>query len=367
MSGQRIQPKIQRFAYLDVIRGIAALSVVITHIFELGIPGFRNLAGQVCNLGLFGVLLFFIVSGTVITASIERSPSLLVFWKQRFWRLIPAYWASLAVSAILFFLVPAELNYPVYGHIKDRFFATFAANTTMLQGFFGFDHFIPAYWTLGFEMLFYFALSILFVLKLGNRAHIVLWLISAILMVAAIVGYLKGTHVGSFKLILIGYFWLGIWVHRLLDSNITPKQFLSALLVFHVGVIATWFVNFNLYPAKVGEAYSEFPYSPVSMLTAFLGATLCFLWFLKISNATFPKALILLGNVSYSLYLFHSIAIRLGGMTFDQGKAPALFTVVTIILTCGLTALAYQFIEVPSLAKVKAVKLAASQQSPSKL
>jgi peptidoglycan/LPS O-acetylase OafA/YrhL len=350
----------QRYAYLDVIRGIAATAVVVNHIFELGIPHFRRIAGETCNLGLFGVLLFFIVSGTVISASIERSPSLAVFWKQRFWRLFPTYWVSLVASVALFFIVPAELNYPIYGHIKDHFWSSFGANLTMLQGFLGFDHFIPAYWTLGFEMMFYFALSALFVMKVGKQAHHVLWGISAVLIIAGIYGFLKGAHIGSFKLTLCGYFWLGIWVHRLLKGEVTPKLFWMSLLVFQIGIITAWYANMNLHPGQVPEAYAEFPISPIAMLVAYLGATVVFFGFLRMKNRTFPKSLVMLGNVSYSLYLFHAIAIRVGGMAFDQNHAAKQFTLLTIVLTVLFTALAYRFVEVPSLRKVKAVKLAAS-------
>ena len=351
--------KSQRFQYLDVVRGIAAVAVVATHIFELGVPGFRRMASAGCNLGLFGVLLFFIVSGTVISASIERAPTLKVFWLQRVWRLFPAYWASLILSAGLFLIVPAELSFPIYGNIKEKFWSTFGANLTMLQGFIGFDHFVPAYWTLGFEMMFYFALSLFFLMRIGRHAHLVLWAISGFLAVASIYGFLKGSHVGSFKVILCGYFWLGIWVHRMLKNEVSFKQFWAALVTFQGSVALTWYVNFNLYPAKIPEAYSEFPFTPIAMLVAFVGATLVFVWFLLLRKHAFPNALIAIGNVSFSLYLFHSIAIRLGGMAFEQKASPFLFTVVTIVMTVVLTVISYRFVELPSLAKVRAIKLAA--------
>ncbi|MEI7987382.1 MAG: acyltransferase, partial [Armatimonadota bacterium] len=310
--------------------------------------------------GLLGVLLFFIVSGTVISASIERAPSLKVFWLQRFWRLFPAYWASLIFSAVLFLLVPAELNYGIYHGIKDRFWTSFAANTTMLQGFIGFDHFVPAYWTLGFEMMFYFALTLFALTKLGKHSHQVLWAISGLIFLASLYGYLKGAHVGSFKVTLCGYFWLGISVHRFLKNEVSPKLFWIALSVFQLSVISTLYVNFHLFPAKVQEVYSEFPFSLVAMLSAYLGATVVFIGFLLLRDRSFPKSLVVMGTISYSLYLFHSLAIRLGGMAFDQKISPFGFTIVSIGMTVILTLLSYKFIEKPSLLKVKAIKLRTS-------
>jgi peptidoglycan/LPS O-acetylase OafA/YrhL len=349
--------KSQRFAYLDVVRGLAASAVVATHVFELGFPTFRKATNLYCNLGLLGVLLFFIVSGTVITASIERAPSLKVFWLQRFWRLFPTYWVSLVIVASIFLLVPGDLNFALFVHIKERFWASFAANLTMLQGFLGFDHFIPAYWTLGFEMMFYFALSFFVVVRLGKHAHQILLAISAFLLFVGIYAYLKGAHLGSFKVILCGYFWMGIWVHRLLKGDVTPKLFWTALLVFQAAVFTTWYSNFNLYPAAASEAYAEFPFTPFAMLVGFFGATAAFVCLFQLRTIAFPKFLVMLGTVSYSLYLFHSIAMRIGDFAFDHNTSPVLYTLATIGLTILLTFLAYKFIEVPSLRKVKAVKM----------
>lgn len=365
MSDQSVQPVqsaigSQRFSYLDVTRGLAASMVVATHIFELGVPGFRRVAGANFNLGLFGVLLFFIVSGTVISTSVERAKTLKVFWLQRFWRLFPAYWVSLLISAFLFFLFPDELKFLVYGHLKDHFWPAFAANLTMLQGFLGFDHFIPVYWTLGFEMLFYFALSAIFAVKLGKQSHQFLWLLSGLILLAGIFGLLKGSHIGSFKIILCGYFWLGIWVQRMLRGEVTMKQFWAALLVFQGCVAVSWYANFLVHPAPPAEAYAEFPYSPFAMAVALYGSTIMFVLLLLTRNREFPRVLIMLGTVSYSLYLFHPIAMRIGGRIFDPNQLPFPFMVVALLLTAVLTAGAYRFVELPSLRKVKALKTAAS-------
>ena len=362
MSDQiaQTESKGQRYAYLDVVRGIAATLVVATHVFELGIPNYRRIAGDYFNIGLLGVLLFFIVSGTVISSSIERSPSLGVFWRQRFWRLFPAYWVSLVATALVFIIFPSELNYLIYGHIKDHFWTSFAANHTMLQGFVGFDHFVPAYWTLGFEMMFYFALSALFAIKFGKHAHTILWVISGLIFLSAVFGQMKGHHIGSFKVILCGYFWMGIWVQRMIKNEVSLRQFWMTIAAFQVAVAASWYVNFLVHPAPVIEAYAEFPYSPFAMVVAFFGSTMMFFLFLAARNREFPKVLTLLGKVSYSLYLFHPLAMFAGGRIFDPNRNPLPFTLTAIGLAALFTALAYRYVELPSLKRVKAVKLAAS-------
>lgn len=347
-----------RYAYLDVIRGLAALLVVVTHILESGVPGFREAAGQVCNSGLLGVLLFFIVSGVVINASIERASSLKAFWLQRFWRLYPAYWVSLLGSLVLFLLVPGDLNFAVYGNLKDHFWAAFGANITMIQGFLGYSHYIPAYWTLGFEIFFYFMLTVTFAFGFGKHSHQALWLISAFLIAAATYSIFKGVHIGGFKVLLCGYFWLGTWIHRYIKQQVSSKLFWAALLTFHLGVFLTWYTNFQLHPPKMNEVFGEFPMSPTAMLVAFLGSTLLFFALFSLRTKQFPKPLLMLGTVSYSLYLFHALSIRLGGMMFDPSVDHIPYVLATTLFTIVLTGLAYRFVEVPSLNRVKAVKQA---------
>lgn len=48
-----------RFEFLDVARGIAALSVLIQHAAESVFPSLKSFSEQVYNFGMFGVVLFF--------------------------------------------------------------------------------------------------------------------------------------------------------------------------------------------------------------------------------------------------------------------------------------------------------------------
>lgn len=138
----------ERLRHLDAARGVAALAVVIQHALEkVGVDG-GNL-----NLGRYGVLLFFMLSGFVIPFSFSGEQPLRRFAITRFFRLYPAYWVSLIFVAIVTALSPAA----------------FLANATMVQTALGYPDAIGAYWTLFYELIFYFLCAVLFTLGLPTR------------------------------------------------------------------------------------------------------------------------------------------------------------------------------------------------------
>ncbi|HGM7838215.1 TPA: acyltransferase family protein, partial [Serratia marcescens] len=85
-----------RLEYIDAIRGIAALSVVIAH-FIVPIYGAENFVfSHVLDIGKIGVVLFFIISGFIIPFSFRReNGGVKAFFISRFFRLYPGYWFSL--------------------------------------------------------------------------------------------------------------------------------------------------------------------------------------------------------------------------------------------------------------------------------
>jgi peptidoglycan/LPS O-acetylase OafA/YrhL len=81
----------QRYAFIDAIRGIAALSVMLQHsLYQSGLLGdfahHATLTGFIptrLELGETGVVAFFLVSGFVIPLSLEKTASFMLFWLHR--------------------------------------------------------------------------------------------------------------------------------------------------------------------------------------------------------------------------------------------------------------------------------------------
>ena len=81
---------------IDGLRAIAVIAVILNHLHEAWLPG-----------GFLGVDVFFVISGYVITASIEERadtpliPFLSAFYRRRIQRLAPALICCIAITGVL--------------------------------------------------------------------------------------------------------------------------------------------------------------------------------------------------------------------------------------------------------------------------
>ena len=90
-----------RLGWLDVLRGIAALAVVFDH-FGAFIPTrIQKPVYELINPGNYGVFVFFIISGYIVPASLERKGSVRTFWVSRLFRLYPLYLLAIGFAMLL--------------------------------------------------------------------------------------------------------------------------------------------------------------------------------------------------------------------------------------------------------------------------
>ncbi len=153
-----------RLVQLDSLRGLAAIAVLFFHYLY----HFHNIqperAPQLTFLqgGHYGVELFFILSGFVITLTTEKKSTIGSFAKARFFRLYPVYWAAVLFTfASLHILGP--MPEPPVG-VK-----ALLGNFTMFAQFLKVPMIDGVYWTLQVEMLFYFFIAGLLLVKLKDR------------------------------------------------------------------------------------------------------------------------------------------------------------------------------------------------------
>jgi peptidoglycan/LPS O-acetylase OafA/YrhL len=84
--------KSARLAWLDALRGIAALFVVFDHLSNYVLRPVRYEVYQILDPGFYGVCVFFLVSGYIVPASLERKGSIRTFWLSRVFRLFRCSW-----------------------------------------------------------------------------------------------------------------------------------------------------------------------------------------------------------------------------------------------------------------------------------
>jgi peptidoglycan/LPS O-acetylase OafA/YrhL len=156
-----------RLVALDIFRVFAAVSVVFFHYFfgavingSVSYSHLPTVLQAVSSYGYLGVQFFFMISGFVIAMSIKDRGAV-DFVLARFYRLFPAYWVCVLITASVILLVPTGLF-----HFNTNYFLL---NLTMLQRFFDIPHLDKSYWSLTYEVIFYFWVFTFFVFRVQDK------------------------------------------------------------------------------------------------------------------------------------------------------------------------------------------------------
>lgn len=284
-----------RLTELDALRGIAALMVTIYH-FLLG----RVSHDTIMRFGTTGVDLFFIISGFVIFMTIERCKTAKEFVISRFSRLYPAYWVCVTITFV-FILFALKLGF--HQDQKENLSTVYAVNLTMLQHYFNIRDLDGQYWTLIVELIFYVFILLLFTGKLLK--------------------YIKPIGTSVLLLLLVWRFFYD----RVSNENFHQQLlyfvpllkyfplFFAGILFYDLGKkgisIANIFLIILCFATQV-YMYDKFHRHIWILSTAdfsmILGVyfILFFLFIFKKLSWIANKYTVILGEISYSLYLIHN-------------------------------------------------------------
>ena len=103
----------KHYEVLDGLRGVAALVVIVFHIFETFTGG--NHLKQIINHGYLAVDFFFLLSGYVIGYAYDdrwRTMTLGSFFKRRLIRLHPMIVMGMIIGAVCFYFAASDLVFP---------------------------------------------------------------------------------------------------------------------------------------------------------------------------------------------------------------------------------------------------------------
>ncbi len=174
----KLQPL--RFNEIDLLRGIACLSVLAFHYLSFG-PKAHWMQGidypalaSVARYGYLGVHLFFVISGFVILMSAQDATPR-SFFASRAARLYPALWVAATLTAGTAWIL-GDTRFPVS-------FQDYLINLTMLAHWFNVPYVDGAYWSLAYELHFYIFVWV--ALRLGLMGHLQ-WLLAGWLLISAI-------------------------------------------------------------------------------------------------------------------------------------------------------------------------------------
>lgn len=297
-------------AGFDALRGLAALHVAIFHTWQWTRPALDGVANIVPFLqrGEKAVPVFVILSGCLIYRSLQRVESLeglRRYLDRRFFRIFPVYAATILACSLLLWHQSTDLHIPPLQY--------FVAGIFMLRTL-GFPVFAnPQSWSLFVEVLFYLILPMFVLATRGSRS--LLWAICA-LCVFALSDALGPRELGLWK-----YFCFGLIAAELISRCKSTTRF-DGLVLGLIGlgiVIADEWTNFDWLSLAINSAGKGYVYvyGGFNMYTLTIGVGMTLL-LVGVANSrelqfvleSFP--LRMLGAISYSLFMWHSVLIAVG-------------------------------------------------------
>ena len=360
------RPALQRYDFIDAIRGLAFLGVLVHHSVR-HFPGVSPTVGRLAVQGHEGVELFFLVSALTLFLSLdsrrraERRP-VLNFFIRRFFRIAPLFYAG----AVFYFWLDRALGGgagpggATLGCILSTLTFSHGWNVDWI------NRLVPGGWSIAVEMNFYLLVPWLFRRLRGVRD-------AAQLAFAALIGAGASTFAMSR--------FLTWWYQGRLAGNI--EGFLWYWLPTQLPIFCLGFVLFFiLRPVLKDEGEQVRPPQPDSrflLLLAgylmvavtfttpalYLGHFLFGIAFLLLawSLALHPTRLLVnpitkyMGKVSFSAYLTHFAVMDLMERGL-LGRVPSLaalgplvqlasFVAIATLLTVAVSTLTYRWIEVP--------------------
>ncbi|PLP60171.1 acyltransferase [Mesorhizobium loti] len=270
---------------IQYLRAVAALGVVVFHAAER--------TGGHFVIGAAGVDVFFVVSGFIMWLLAEtRQPSPGAFLRERIERIVPLYWIATAVMVAggLAGLFPKMklTAFHVFGsfgfipHVSPSDGGTWPV---LVQG-----------WTLNYEMFFYALFAAVLFLPTAKR-FVALGLVFGVLICLGMVLRPDGAVPRTYTSPLMAEFLIGAAIGKLWLAHRMPQALLGIPLI--LASIAGF--------ALVGLGY--LPFGPITLgpLSGMLLVGVLALE--RAGRIRHVRALTYLGDASYSIYLWHTIAI----------------------------------------------------------
>jgi peptidoglycan/LPS O-acetylase OafA/YrhL len=387
----------RRLAWLDVLRGLAALAVVFNHSGYFLPAGVKAAVYQWINPGDYGVFVFFIISGYIVPASLERKGSVRTFWVSRVFRLYPLYLLAVGIGLALYLLSVGSLH-GEGGDPETSILSQLLMMSNVLAG----QNLPNVVWSLSYEMIFYLLLTALFMAGIHRRSSryalafgVAAVALGGVLPQAYFTDNLSSPRVIALAADFVVLTGLALAVvlrgmPRLLGAALAAMVGL-ALLAFNgtwlspweaLSILALMFTGTMLYRVEQGQypwrnavavsvavlglaitaglwhsrAWGMSPHAELiwerCWVSSFLLAGLTFGAGLAFRHVRWPAALTWLGLISYSVYLLHPALIdvfrRMPWTDRHYSFWPQLLVDALFLATVvAVSSLTYLFVERP--------------------
>ena len=312
-----------RIKELDAFRGIAALAVVLYHYTTIYGKDFGVESPFYFKYGWLGVPFFFILSGFVITLTIERCTSSLQFLKKRFVRLYPTFWICLLITLVTIWITKSQSIHPMF----DRPIIDILFNFTMFHELLKLHHVDGAYWSLLPELLFYLLMASLFFIKKVDK---VLQYNIALLIICFIHYFFPIPIISRLlDLYYVLLFMIGICFYRIYTREGKAPFYLHLLIIANL-ILAVFLYAIVRPHLEILIIFISFP-----IIVLFFYTFVYFKFYLLGRS----KVLLFLGFISYPLYLVHQIIGYIFMLYFDQYMSRFLSILFTTFIAIGLASI----------------------------
>lgn len=350
----------KRIKMLDSFRFLAIISVIFFHYtYSWTLPHsdhnlypYGNFYGSTFKYGYLGVEFFFIISGFVISYTLENTAGAGAFLKNRFIRLFPPIVCWSVVTYLTFLLLDSNNVFPNAHKLKNLLFSLTFINPEIGTAVFKyrFDWLNGSYWSLWVEVQFYFLAAILFYLSKKTFLRNMLAL-SLLLFLFNFIPehFLQPIHINQVPATMVGFFYNARYVNSLF--NLTHYIcFFAAGVVFHhlfkggrLNFITIFLSGFIL----IGQLYNSFALGEKLIFLIMLLLFAVMIYKRKLLFFLDNPLLIRIGMISYSVYLAHE---DIGILLINKyGGYLGRWSPISPILDCAFVILAaelsYRFIE----------------------
>ncbi len=346
----------RRFAFIEELRGVAALAVVLYHAHEG-----RHIAQVMTSLpawaqwpiehGYLGVAVFFVLSGFVVAHSLAGRDVTAAFafryLTRRFLRLAPPYWVAIMLVIVFAMISDYAIASRKVAAITP---GQIVAHLLYLQDAFGYSQISPVFWTLCLEIQFYvvFVALLYFARRMAGASGTDDWTL-AVLAASALVS--------------------AMWPLGLVDSKPWATSFLVMWYSFLLGAGAFWswqrpqlqpfFLAFSALLLAAGVILQN-------STTVTCSLTALILW--NAARCGFLQAgigwrwLQMLGAISYSLYLTHNVitgaTVRVGHSLTGHSLGYEIFWwAIALAASIAVSVALWHWVEKPSISLAGRVKL----------
>jgi peptidoglycan/LPS O-acetylase OafA/YrhL len=329
----------------DVLRLFAATEVLVEHSFHhLQIDEPFWVTVYKC---FSGVPVFFVISGYLISASLERSKNIKNYLTNRFLRICPGFW-----TCILFTVITAA----IVGKIN---FVNLQAATWLLAQFvgviytpaflshYGFGSYNGALWTIPVEVQFYLVLPVIyFLLKPAHKKNGYIFALLVLFLSIAFYTHLAFPDIGNLatesKMAkLIRYSFVPHFYMFLCGVLMQRTRVFQSDLIYGKGLY--WTAAFLCYMFLAPDFIAKDVIAKLMLSVTTIS--------LAYTRPGFFDNVLKGNDISYGIYIYHGVVLN---VIVELNKLHS-YTWLTIAIVCTyiLAFLSWKFIEKPMLRRKK--------------